>query len=263
MAEKKPLSIRQRHLRDTSTWILSLLGLFVIWHLIATYLYQSVLFPSPAQFLLAMFRMVKTGVIFEHVLISLQRIMGGFLLGSLLGIPIGLLMGNFKICQNIFEPYVEFFRFIPSIAMLTVTVVWLGIGEAAKVFLIMWTTIFIIIINTVAGVKSIELNKIRAAASLGASPFQIFFFVSLPATVPFILTGARIAMGNSFTTIIAAEMIGAKNGIGAMLWKARLYMLIDEVFVSLVLLSILGIMSDRIFRIGAKRWAGKFTVEKF
>jgi NitT/TauT family transport system permease protein len=169
-------------------------------------------------------------------------------------------MGNFKICNNIIEPYVEFFRFIPSIAMLTIAVVWFGIGEASKIFLITWVTLFVVIINTVAGVNSIDQNKIRAAASLGASPMQIFFFVSFPATVPYILTGMRIAMAGSFTTIVAAEMIAANKGIGALLWKARLYMLIDEIFVSLVTLSILGILVDRIFRVLIKRFAGKFSV---
>ena len=260
MAEKKILSSRQARIQEARTWIFSFIGLFVIWHLIATYIYQSVLFPSPAQFLLAYIRLIRSLVIFGHVSVSLQRIISGFLIGSALGIPIGLLMGNFKTCNNIFEPYVEFFRFIPSIAMLTITVVWFGIGEASKIFLITWVTLFVVIINTVAGVKAIEPNKIRAAASLGASSMQIFFFVSFPATVSYILTGMRIAMANSFTTIVAAEMIAANKGIGAMLWKARLYMLIDEIFVALVTLSVLGILVDRVFRVLIRQFAGKFSV---
>ena len=109
------------------------------------------------------------------------------------------------------------------------------------------------------GVSSIPPNKLRAAASLGASPFQVFFHVSLPATIPYMLTGMRIAMAGSFTTIVAAEMLGARDGLGAMLWKARLYMLIDEIFVSLVSLSILGILVDRVFRVCIRRFAGKFS----
>ena len=143
-------------------------------------------------------------------------------------------MGSFRPVRKLLEPYTEFLRFIPSVAMITVAVIWFGIGEASKIFLIIYTTIFIVILNTAAGVSAIAPNKIRAAQSLGATRAQIFFHVALPATVPYILTGMRLAMANSFTTIVAAELIAANDGLGKMLWDGRLFMLVDEIFVSLV-----------------------------
>ena len=146
----------------------------------------------------------------ENIDASLARIAVGFLLGSVIGIPIGLVIGSFKIARKLIEPWTEFLRFIPSVAMITIAVIWFGIGEGSKIFLIIYTTIFIVILNTAAGVASIAPNKLRAAQALGANRWQLFSLVALPATVPYILTGMRLAMSNSFTTIVAAELISDK-----------------------------------------------------
>jgi NitT/TauT family transport system permease protein len=241
------------------TYALSFLTLGVIWHVAATYLVPSVLFAPPLSVLAKMGELARSGVLFEHVGVSLRRILIGFALGSLLGIPIGLLMGNLSFVKRFLEPYTEFFRFIPAIAFLTVAVIWFGIGETSKIFLIVYTTIFIVILNTMAGVLSIPRNKVRAAQCLGASRSQIFLYVSIPATLPYILTGMRIAMGNSFATIVSAEMLGANAGLGTMMWTARLYMLVDEMFVGLFALGILGFATDRLFRFLIFRFAGKYS----
>ena len=114
-------------------------------------------------------------------------------------------------------------------------------------------------INTAAGVSAVAPNKIRAARSLGASPAQVFFYVALPATMPYILTGMRLAMANSFVTIIAAELVAANNGLGRMIWDSRMYMLVDQIFVALVVLGFLGFTADRLFRWGIYAFAGRFS----
>jgi NitT/TauT family transport system permease protein len=218
-----------------------------------------VLFPSPTVVFRKGWVLARTGVLWEHLSASLQRILAGFLAGSLLGMPIGLAMGSFRPVRRLLEPYTEFLRFIPSVAMITVAVIWFGIGEASKIFLIIYTTIFIVIINTAAGVSAIAPDKIRAAQSLGATRAQIFLHVALPATVPYILTGMRLAMANSFTTIVAAELIAANDGLGKLLWDGRLFMLVDDIFVSLVTLGLLGFAVDRLFRWGIFVFAGKYS----
>jgi NitT/TauT family transport system permease protein len=248
-------------LRVYGTYALSFVAILILWQL-ATYVFPSVLFSGPVSSITKLLELARDGILLQHVGISLQRIMIGFLLGSLLGIPIGLLMGNSTFVRHFLEPYIEFFRFIPPIALITVAVIWFGIGERSKVFLIIYTTIFIVILNTTAGVMRIPANKIRAARCLGASPTQIFFSVSIPATIPFILTGMRIAMGNSFATIVSAEMLGANAGIGTMIWTARMFMQVDEVFVGLLVLGILGFAADRLFRMLIFRFAGKYVGER-
>jgi NitT/TauT family transport system permease protein len=259
-AARAPARLRRRAgLGVYGTYALSFLTLGVVWHVAATHLVPSVLFAPPLSVLAKVGELARSGVLFEHVGVSLRRILIGFALGSALGIPIGLLMGNLDFVKRFLEPYTEFFRFIPAIAFLTVAVIWFGIGETSKVFLIVYTTIFIVILNTMAGVLSIPKNKLRAAQCLGASPLQIFLYVSIPATLPFILTGMRIAMGNSFATIVSAEMLGANAGLGTMMWTARLYMLVDEMFVGLFALGILGFATDRLFRFLIFRFAGRYS----
>src|SRR5882672_11352559 len=240
-------------------YALGFVSLFGLWHLAAVYLVGSVLFPPPSIVFRKGVVLVGNGVLFEHLWASTQRILAGFIAGSLLGIPIGLAMGSFRTVRRVLEPYTEFLRFIPSVAMITVAVIWFGIGEASKIFLIIYTTIFIVILNTAAGVSAIAPNKIRAAESLGATRAQIFVHVALPATVPHILTGMRLAMANSFTTIVAAEMIAANEGLGKMLWDGRLFMLVDDIFVSLVTLGLLGFAVDRVFRWSIYAFAGKYS----
>jgi ABC-type nitrate/sulfonate/bicarbonate transport system permease component len=240
-------------------YALGFASLFVIWQLASIYLVGSVLFPPPTVVFRKGLLLARNGVLFEHLSASLQRILAGFVAGSLLGIPTGLAMGSFLPVRKLLEPYTEFLRFIPSVAMITVAVIWFGIGEASKIFLIIYTTIFIVILNTAAGVSAIAPNKIRAAESLGATRAQIFVHVALPATVPYILTGMRLAMANSFTTIVAAELIAANDGLGKMLWDGRLFMLVDEIFVSLVTLGLLGFVTDRLFRWSIYTFAGKYS----
>src|SRR5262252_3447614 len=240
-------------------YALGFVSLFAICRLASLYLVGSVLFPPPTVLNRQAAVLAQSRVRLGHSRASLQRILIGFVAGSLLGIPIGLAMGSFLPVRKLLEPYTEFLRFIPSVAMITVAVIWFGIGEASKVFLIIYTTIFIVILNTAAGVAAIAPNKIRAAESLGATRAQIFFHVALPATVPYILTGMRLAMANSFTTIVAAELIAANDGLGKMLWDGRLFMLVDDIFVSLVTLGFLGFVTDRMFRWSIYTFAGKYS----
>jgi len=241
-------------------YFLGFFSLFFIWHVVAVYVVASVLFPPPYAVLLRAIELLQDGVLVENVGASLQRIIIGFIAGSLIGIPIGLIIGSFPLARKILEPWTESLRFIPSVAMITIAVIWFGIGEPSKIFLIIYTTVFIVILNTAAGVGAISANKIRAAQALGANSRQIFFLVALPATVPYILTGMRIAMANSFTTIVAAELVAANAGLGVMLWQGRMYMQIGDIFVALVSLCILGFTADRLFRFGVAHFAGRYDV---
>ena len=242
-----------------SGYLVGFASLFALWHVASVYLLNSVLFPPPLRVIAKAVELAEDGTLWSNASVSLQRIALGFLFGSLLGVPLGLAIGSFAIVRRLLEPYTEFLRFIPATALITVAVIWFGIGEGSKVFLIIYTTIFIVIINTAAGVSAVAPNKIRAAKSLGASRAQVFFFVALPATLPYILTGMRLAMGNSFVTIIAAELVAANAGLGKMIWDARLYMLVDQIFVALLVLGLLGFTADRLFRWGIYAFAGRFS----
>ncbi len=233
--------------------------LFAIWHLAATTIARSALFPPPWPVLERGWVLIDDGILQEQVVASLRRILQGFLLGSAIGVPVGLAIGSFRPVRWLLEPWTEFFRFIPAVAMITVAVIWFGIGEESKVFLIAYTTVFVVIISTAAGVGAVGRDKIRAAQCLGATPLQVFYLVSLPATVPYILTGMRLAMANAFVTIVAAELVASNDGLGKMLWDARLFMQIEDIFVALVALGLLGFATDRVFRLLIRLFAGRFN----
>jgi NitT/TauT family transport system permease protein len=249
----------KRPLARLGGYFIGFASLFALWHVASVYLLNSVLFPPPGRVVAKAIELAQDGTLWENARVSLERIGLGFLLGSLIGIPVGLAIGSFGLVRRILEPYTEFLRFIPATAMITVAVIWFGIGEGSKIFLIIYTTVFIVIISTAAGVSAVTPNKIRAARSLGASRAQVFWYVAFPATVPYILTGMRLAMGNSFVTIIAAELVAANAGLGKMIWDARLYMLVDQIFVALLVLGLLGFTADRLFRWGIYAFAGRYS----
>lgn len=239
-------------------YVLGFLIMFVLWHVASTYWAKSTLFAPPLSVFKAAGHMIADGSLLAAISTSLTRIVIGFICGVSLGVPIGLAIGNFSLMRKLVEPWTEFFRFVPPTAMITVAVIWFGIGEGSKIFLIIYATIFIVILSTAAGVASIAPNKIRAARALGATQRQIFLHVSMPATMPFILTGMRLAMANSFMTVVAAEMVAAQQGLGVMIWTGRLFMLVDQIFVALLTLGLLGFAADRLFRYGIFRFAGRY-----
>ncbi|MEO8848858.1 MAG: ABC transporter permease [Casimicrobiaceae bacterium] len=252
VAQREPLPVGTRALLrgalDYWPYVAGFLGMFVVWHIVATWFFVSVLFPPPLPVLRKAAELIANGELPVNVWVSLRRILIGFAFGSMVGIVVGLLVGSFMTFRRLLDPVVETLRFIPAVAMITVAVIWFGIGEVAKIFIIFYGTVFIVIISTAAGVASIPPNKPRAALSLGANRLQLFLFVTLPATVPFILTGMRLAMANAFTTIVAAELVAANQGIGTLLWQSRLYMQVDTVFVVLLTLAVMGFIVDRCFR---------------
>lgn len=202
---------------------------------------------------------LATDDLWAQILVSLLRIWTGFLLGSLLGMVLGILMGGLPLARGMLYSVVEFFRFIPPIAMIVLAVSWFGTGDVATIFLIVFATVFIVTINTEDGVYHVTRNRVRAAESLGANTGQVFRLVIFPSTLPHALTGMRVAMGNAFSTIIAAEMIAADFGLGFMLQQARVFLKTGDIFVGLVALGLLGFATDRIFRILIDRCGGEYA----
>lgn len=238
----------------------SVVGGIVLWHVVAVLVDRPIFLPTPQATLDGAIELAERGILQESIRISFIRILVGWAIGSLIGIPLGLLMGRVRLVKALAEPYVEFFRFIPPIAFLTLAVTWFGLGETSKIVLIVWTTLFMVAINTMVGVFNVDQHKIEAARSLGASEVQLFARVAVPATVPFILTGMKIAMGNSFMTVVAAEMIAANAGVGWLIFDSRLYLKTDWIFVGIITLGLMGFVTDRIFRLVSTRLLKRYDV---
>ncbi|MFI0448832.1 ABC transporter permease [Actinomadura sp. 6N118] len=247
-------------LRTAGTYLASILLGLGVWQLLAIR-YGPGLVASPRDTVMAAKDLAADGTLANSVIASGRRILIGWGLGLVVGVPVGLLMGRFTMMRRLLDPYIEFFRFIPPVAFVTLAVVWLGIGESSKVVLIFYTSVFIVTLNTIAGVLSVGESKLRAAASLGAGRWQVMRSVVLPATVPHIVTGSRLAMGNSFLTIVSAEIVAAQVGLGSLIWTSRNYGRIDWVFVGIITLGTLGFVFDRVLRLVASRALRRYGVK--
>lgn len=233
----------------------------VVWHWASTTIVDPFFLPAPPKILGGAVELSRRGTLLPAVGASLARVFTGWLLGSVGAIPIGLVVGSSRVAKSIVDPFLHFFRFIPAIALITLFMVWFGVGELSRILLIIYATGFVVMINTATGVGAVEQEKIYAARSLGATGWQTFLHVTVPATVPYIYVGMRLAMASSFLVIIAAEMLAAHTGLGNLIWTSRLFFRIDWMFAGIVLLGLLGFLTDRVWRVVGNRLLGKYVRE--
>src|SRR5437879_7894611 len=245
-------------LRRLAMLVLSFGSFIVVWHLVSTYVVSPHLIPPASEGLRTGVPMLTTAEIPRHVAASLTRVAVGFALGSTLGIVLGVLMGRIRSLHDLLDPVIEFFRFLSPTAMIPIAVIWFGIGETSKYFLIFWGTFFIVLVNTTAGVMRAPVIRQRAAECLGASPLQIFLLVVIPSAAPYIVTGMRIAMASSFMSIIPAEILAADSGIGFLLQQSSMLLQTNRIFVALLTICVLGFVADRIFRMLVERVLARY-----
>ncbi|MCL2894433.1 MULTISPECIES: ABC transporter permease [Brenneria] len=198
--------------------------------------------------------------LWQHILVSVARALSAFSVAIITGVPLGLLMGLSAPVAAVFNPFVQFLRPLPKIALIPLAVVWLGIGEESKFFLIFIATFLSVVVGANAAVERIGRNRIRVAQTLGASRGQIFCRVVLPDTLPELFTTVRLAIGIGWTSLIAAEMVAATSGIGWMVMNASSYLRTDIVMLGILLLGGIGYLLDLLL-VGLQRilvpWAGK------
>ncbi len=184
----------------------------------------------------------------QHILASLYRVFTSFFLALATAIPIGIAMGVNRIARGVFDPPIEFYRPIPPLAYLPLTIIWFGIGDSGKIFLIYLACFAPLAISARAGVKSCSIEQIHAAYSMGASRHQVMWHVVLKAALPEILTGMRISIAFGWTTLVAAEMVAAKAGIGVMVLNAARFLATDIVFLGIVVIGLIAFFFDVLMR---------------
>ena len=240
-------------LRAVAMFCLSFGTFLMVWQLASTYLVSPHLVPPPGQVLRTAVPMLTTAEIPRHTAVSLARVAVGFSLGSGLGILFGVLMGRIRWVHDLLDPVIEFFRFLSPTAMIPIAVIWFGIGETSKYFLIFWGTFFIVLINAIHGVMATPWARLRAAECLGATRLQIFTLIVLPSAVPSVVTGMRVALASSYLSIIPAEILAADSGLGFLLQQSSLLIQTSRVFVVLAVFGVLGYLSDLAFRVATER----------
>src|SRR5438094_857356 len=244
--------------RTLALFVGSIVVAFALWQFLSTVVFNPFLIPPPLVVFETLLPMARSGEIFRHMAISMARVGVGFVTGCAAAIVLGVILGRIRLVNDLLDPIIELLRYLSPTAMIPIAVIWFGIGETSKYFLIFWGTFFIVLVNTTAGVMRAPVIRQRAAECLGASPLQIFLLVVIPSAAPYIVTGMRIAMASSFMSIIPAEILAADSGIGFLLQQSSVLLQTNRIFVALLVICVLGFVFDRLFRIAVDRMLSRY-----
>lgn len=226
---------------------IGILGLLAVWSIAcASGAISASLLPAPWQVVECGIDMLASGALLTHLWASLQRVLLGFLVAFLLALPMGLVLGSFPRVRRAMDPLIEVLRPVPPIAMIPLSILWFGIGESSKIFIIAWAAFFPIIINVFGGVQQVDPIHIRAAQTLGAGRIQIFYYVILRSAVPNIIIGMRNGFSMAFISLVAAELIASNAGLGFLIQEARYMYKTDEVLLGILVIGLIGYLINKI-----------------
>jgi sulfonate transport system permease protein len=247
------LVYRNRLIGLAGPWLVPVC-LLLVWQAFAgTGLIPHRVLPSPVEVLQAGFHLTLTGELPTHLWESFQRALAGLLIGGAIGFAFGLLNGLVGPANRLFDSSLQMLRNIPHLAMIPLVILWFGIGEPAKLFLIVTGVFFPIYVNTIHGIRSTDPKLIEMGRIYGLTPWELLFTVVLPSALPSILVGLRYALGIMWLTLIVAETIASDSGIGYMTMNAREFLQTDVVLVGILLYAILGKLADTITQ-ALERW---------
>ena len=240
---------RERHVwKHLSVWVVPL-SILAVWQLLSSLgLVSTRILPSPVSVVMAAWDMLLSGDLLRDVGISARRALIGLIIGGGLGMVLGFLNGIFVVSERLFDSTVQMVRTVPHLALLPLVILWFGIGESARVFLIALGCFFPMYLNTFYGIRQVDGNLIEMGRAYGLSTWQLLREIILPGALPSILVGLRYALGIMWLTLVVAEMNAATSGIGFMTATAREFMRTDVLTFSIVLYALLGKLADMIAR---------------
>lgn len=262
MTASRASKARQRYLVLA---IASPLFLFSLWVAAAEFEWvRAILLPPPSAVFESFVDMLANGYsgvsLLVHLLASLTRVGTAFVLGSILGVAVGMLRGRSSTVDAIFLIPGEMLRPIPPLGLIPLFILWFGIGETSKILLIFVSVFLVMMVNAHAGTRSCPEDSIRAARTCGANRLQVFRYVVLPSTLPQIMTGLRVALGTALSILVASELLGGDRGLGFIVLDAANFFKTTYVFAGVIVIGLLGLLSDRAIAYAGRRivhWEGK------
>lgn len=239
--------------RSVIVSLLSVATVLLIWTTIsALHIVPALFLPSPLAVWQKFIQISQDGfmkaTLWQHLAASIARVFLALIAAIVIGVPLGLWMGLNKWVRAVLDPLVELLRPIPPLAYLPLLVIWFGIGETTKILLIFFSILAPIIISSTHGVLSHQINRERAALSLGATPSQVFWHVILPTALPSILTGIRIGLGVGWSTLVAAELVAADRGVGFMVQSAAQFLITDAVVLGIIVIALVAVAFELFLR---------------
>lgn len=207
------------------------------------------LLPSPLEVIRSGVRLFARGELVTHVVTSTMRVLIGVVVGVTLAIPVGFALGWYTGLRRFFDPLLNFFRALPPIALVPLVVVYVGIGEAGRLFVLIYASFFPATIVIYEGITGIESIYVRAAKVLGANSAEMFQKVVFPFALPHVLTAFRVALGVAWATLVAAELVAARTGLGAMIQNASNFFQIPTIFLGIILIGVIALTMDSMVRL--------------
>ena len=236
--------------------IISLVTALLLWVIISHTEKGSIVFATPTKVVESLIKQVSSGLLWDHASHSLFRVIVGFCLAFVASIPVAFLMGWYAPFRHVVEPWIQFVRNIPPLAYIPLVMVGAGVGEPSKIIVIFIASFLVLVVTIYQGVCNVDVTLIKAARILGATDRDIFFRVVIPASTPFILTGARLGLSAALTTLVAAELTGASEGLGMMIQKASGYYDMGTVLMGIIVIGIIGISMEKLVRFLERRLTG-------
>lgn len=216
----------------------------ICWHFSTLNQTSTSLIPAPSEVVDAVVRLVEDGTLAENIEISTARAAAGFIIGGAIGFVLGVANGQIPLAEKILNTPIQMIRNVPHLALLPLILIWFGIGETAKVVLISLGTFFPIYLNTFHGIRYVDSSLIEMGKTYGLNRFELFKDIIFPGAMSSIMIGIRQSLGRMWLTLIVAETVAAKSGIGFMATNAREFMLMDVIVLSLIVYALLGSLSD-------------------
>lgn len=255
MSNKKKTLIFDR-IPNRSWMMISVIAAFLLWILAASTQAGGVIFAEPWEVVGKLVAKLKDGTLWPNIYISLFRVTVGFLCGFVASIPVAFLMGWYAPFRNLVAPWIQFVRNIPPLAYIPLVIAGAGVGEKAKIIVIFIASFLVLVVTIYQGVCNVDVTLIKAAKVLGAADRDIFFRVVIPASLPFILVGARLGLSASLTTLVAAELTGASKGLGMMIQKAQGYYDMATVLMGILIIGVIGLTFEQVVRYLERKLTG-------
>lgn len=245
-------NIKNSKTKNIVAGIISIISFLMIWQLLTVLTSVGLILPSPIDVLINFFigfvKSIGTHTMFGHIFWSLYRVIPAYIVGSAIGLILGITMGWYKPVEAIFKPLFEIFRPIPPLAWIPISIVWFGIGEGSKWFLIFLAAFVAVTLNAYAGAKSVDPVLVGCAKMLGANDRRVFTTVVLPASVPYIFAGLQIGLSSSWATVVAAEMIRSSEGVGWVIINSMNLNDTVQTLVGIVAIGVIGLILAIIMR---------------
>lgn len=254
---KSSLRLPRLMWRHADRWVLGTLGFVLViaaWYAInAIGVFKPGLLPRPDEVAIHFVELSNEGTLWGNARISVQRVALAVVVGVMVAVPLGFFLGWFEYLFKMFDPVINFFRALPPIALIPLVVVYFGIGEEARLAVLLYAAFFAAIVVVYEGVVSIEPIYVRAALVLGATRYEIFRLVVLPLMVPTILVALRVALGVTWASLVAAELVAAQTGLGAMISEAGNFFKLRTIYAGIITIGLAALIMDALLRIASNR----------